>query len=73
MKSILNFLKNIIGEKILMLMLNTWLTEDNIKKGLDEALDFLENLAEKTKTKADDEALRRIRKILDIPEFDEKK
>lgn len=66
MKKMLDYLKGMLGEKILAIVLAQILTVDNIKSALNSLLEAGEELAAKTETKIDDNALAVIRKALDI-------
>jgi hypothetical protein len=71
MKKILEMIKGFVGEKLLALLLAQFLTPENIKKAVTEALEILDDLAKKTETPIDDEVIARVRStfgIADIPE-----
>lgn len=70
MKAIFDWLKKLFGEQLLALILNHLLTQDNIIKFIDSILDLAEDLAKKTTTKIDDNALKKIREALNIPDND---
>lgn len=69
-KKFLDDLKGKIGEQLFALLLAQLLTKENIIKFIDLLLDQLEELAKKTDTKIDDEALKKIREALNIEDND---
>lgn len=71
MKKLIETLKGFIGEKLLAFMLAQFLTPENIRKAITEAIEVLDDLAKKTETPIDDEVIARVRSafgIADIPE-----
>jgi|LGOV01.1.fsa_nt_gb hypothetical protein len=69
-KKILDWLKAVVGDKIVILLVDKLLTKDNIIKAVDSVLDALEDLTAKTGTKVDDAAVKAIRDALNIPDND---
>ena len=72
MKNIIEWLKGIVGDNIIKIVLAKLLTKENILKALDYVLDLAEELALKTEKDWDDKALKAIREALNVPEFDNK-
>ena len=72
MKNILNWLKSVVGDRMVALIIARLLTKENILKGVDYVLDIGENYAAGTVADWDDSALKAIRDALNVPEFDKK-
>lgn len=70
MKELLKKIRDFIGDKLLAVILSQLLTKENILKGIDAILDVAEELAVKTKTDIDDNALAKIREALNVPDND---
>jgi len=66
MKALITWIKNIIGEKAMAILLANIITKDNIVKIVTELLDILEELAKKTSTNIDDEIVKRLKEVLGI-------
>ncbi len=71
MKNVLNWIKSYIGEKLLAIILAQVLTPENIRKAAAEVLEILDDLAKKTETTFDDEAIKKIRETFNIPDLPE--
>ena len=70
MKKALEWLKSVVGEKIVMLLISKLLTKDNIIKVADGILDVIENYTAGTDYKWDDKAVKAVRDALQIPDND---
>lgn len=70
MKKILDWLKGIIGDKLLAIIISQILTKENILKAVDYVLDIAENYAAKTEADWDDKVLKTIREALNVPDND---
>ena len=66
MGKIFDWLKRIIGEKAVAILLADLLTLENIKKAIAEILDIAETLAKKTDTKIDDQIVAKLKEIAGI-------
>lgn len=73
MGNLLNIIKNFIMQipgktkiSVISFVLDRVLSEKNIELILKKVVDFLEKLAEKTKTKIDEKLVARLRKVLDV-------
>lgn len=66
MKAILDWLKNVIGEKAVAVLLAQFLTKENILKVITFLLDQAEELAKKTGTTIDDQIVKKLKDILEI-------
>ena len=62
--SVIGGIKTSIGEALFKIVMAQLLTKENIILALNWVLDMLEDLAKKTDTKLDDEAIAKIREIL---------
>jgi len=67
-KGFLNGIVATLGEKVVAQLIKKYLTKENIISAVDGALDFLEELAEKSETEIDDKVLASIRSALNIPD-----
>ena len=72
-KNLLNDLRSRLGDEVFMLVVSSLVTKKNILDAADFILDILEDLTAKTKIKADDVAVRKVRDALNIPDNDEPK
>jgi len=66
LKKILGWLKNVIGDKMVALIIVNFLTAENIKKVVTEILDAAEEFAKKTDTKLDDMVVQKLKEIVGI-------
>jgi len=66
MKKFLDYLKEKFGEKLLALLLAQVLTPENIKEALMSLLNYAEEMAQKTETKIDDNAILALKKALGL-------
>ena len=62
--SVIGGIKTSIGEALFKIVMAQLLTKENIILAINWLLDTAQNLAEKTETKIDDEAIAKIREIL---------
>jgi len=65
MKEFWNKIKDTIGEKAVALLLAKFVTRENILKLANSILEQLEELAQKTDTKLDDQIIKKIKDVLD--------
>lgn len=66
-KDIWSGIVSAIGEKAAAVLLSKMITKENIKKLVAGVLNQAEKLAKKTDTKIDDQIVRKIKDVLDIP------